>query len=185
MKKLMVLIALVAAAVSANAASYAWTASSGRLFDGLGSASANRYSGTGYLFDADTVSQASVIDALAADSLKDLLGKAISSNTFTGGRASDDSEIFDSDSETFYFVVTGADKDGNSAVYVSSVAEVQLSDVGKSYVLFGNQNDYSSAFQSGTSYAGAGWYAASVPEPTSGLLMFLGLAGLALKRKRA
>lgn len=30
---------------------------------------------------------------------------------------------------------------------------------------------------------GAGWYA--VPEPTSGLLMLLGMAGLALKRKRA
>ena len=30
---------------------------------------------------------------------------------------------------------------------------------------------------------GAGWYAA--PEPTSGLLLLLGMAGLALKRKRA
>ena len=29
------------------------------------------------------------------------------------------------------------------------------------------------------------WQAASIPEPTSGLLMLLGLAGLALKRKRA
>ena len=35
-------------------------------------------------------------------------------------------------------------------------------------------------------YAGAGWYgAAAVPEPTSGLLMLLGMAGLALRRKRA
>ena len=34
------------------------------------------------------------------------------------------------------------------------------------------------------SYAGAGWYAA-VPEPTSGLLMLVGLAGLALRRHRA
>ena len=35
---------------------------------------------------------------------------------------------------------------------------------------------------------GAGWYGAAsapVPEPTSGLLMLLGMAGLALKRKRA
>lgn len=29
---------------------------------------------------------------------------------------------------------------------------------------------------------GAGWYA--VPEPTSGLLLLIGLAGLALRRKR-
>ena len=30
-----------------------------------------------------------------------------------------------------------------------------------------------------------GWVAAAVPEPTSGLLLLLGVAGLALKRKRA
>ena len=33
---------------------------------------------------------------------------------------------------------------------------------------------------------GAGWYmTAAAPEPTSGLLLLLGVAGLALKRKRA
>ena len=37
---------------------------------------------------------------------------------------------------------------------------------------------------SANGYAGGAWYTA-VPEPTSGLLMLLGMAGLALKRKRA
>ena len=31
----------------------------------------------------------------------------------------------------------------------------------------------------------ANWQTVSVPEPTSGLLMLLGIAGLALKRRRA
>ena len=48
----------------------------------------------------------------------------------------------------------------------------------------GDQNDYSGAFKTvNATYSGAGWYA--VPEPTSGLLLLIGVAGLALKRKRA
>ena len=35
------------------------------------------------------------------------------------------------------------------------------------------------------SQASQTWYAVAVPEPTSGLLMLLGMAGLALRRKRA
>ena len=36
-----------------------------------------------------------------------------------------------------------------------------------------------------TAISNASWSAAAVPEPTSGLLMLLGMAGLALRRKRA
>ena len=37
----------------------------------------------------------------------------------------------------------------------------------------------------GTAWTGGAWTTAPVPEPTSGLLMLLGMAGLALRRKRA
>ena len=37
----------------------------------------------------------------------------------------------------------------------------------------------------GQGTASGSWYAVNVPEPTSGLLMLLGMAGLALRRKRA
>jgi hypothetical protein len=42
------------------------------------------------------------------------------------------------------------------------------------------------AYDAKAGYVGGGWYGASaVPEPTSSLLMLLGVAGLALRRKRA
>lgn len=188
MKKLMIIVALVAAAVSANAASYVWKAGTGRLFDGKGTETANRYAGTGYLFAAGTVSESSIVAALLDGSLSTTLGTSLSQNTFSSGRANDYSSAFETASlENAYFVVLGKDKDGNDGVYISDYATIQASDVGNSFVTFGSQNAYSSAFKDATAgYAGSGWYSASaVPEPTSGLLLLLGVAGLALKRKRA
>ena len=186
MKKLIIMVALVAAAVSANAASYVWGASAGRLFDGQGTATANRYAGDGYLFAAGTVSQSAIVAALLDGTLSTTLGTALSQNTFANGRASDDSEAFTATSlANAYFVVTGKDADGNDGVYISDYATIENSDVGNSYVTFGSQNAYSSSFKDATAgYKGAGWYSAA-PEPTSGLLLLLGMAGLALRRRRA
>jgi hypothetical protein len=60
-------------------------------------------------------------------------------------------------------------------------------EVGESPILFGDQDAASNAtFADNSAYAGAGWYAAgAVPEPTSGLLLLIGVAGLALRRKQA
>ena len=189
MKKLMIMVALVAAAVSANAASYQWSAGTGRLFDGQGTATANRYAGTGYLFAAGTVAQSDIVAALVAGTLDTTLGTALSENTFSSGRASMFSTAFETTSlENAYFVVTGQDADGNDGVYISDYATITLSDVGNNEVAFGSQNAYSAAFKDATAgYSGAGWYSvtSAVPEPTSGLLMLLGVAGLALRRRRA
>ena len=193
MKKLMVIVALVAAAVSANAAQYQWKSATGRLFDGKGSETANRYAGTGYLFAAGTVSQSDIVAALVAGTLETTLGTALSQNTFASGRTSSFSAAFETASlANAYFVVLGTDGSGNDGVYISDLATITASDVGASSVTFGSQNAYSAAFNDASGgYSGAGWYAKSstppgpepIPEPTSGLLVLLGVAGLALRRR--
>ena len=187
MKKLMIMVALVAAAVSANAASYSWKAATGRLFDGKGSDTANRYAGTGYLFAAGTTGQSVIVAALVAGTLDTTLNSALSQNTFVSGRTSSTSAAFAGDSlANVYFVVTGTDANGNAGVYISDYATITEAAVGDSEIAFGSQNAFSTSFKDAAAgYAGSGWYSQSVPEPTSGLLMLLGMAGLALRRRRA
>jgi len=191
MKKLMIALAVVAIGVAANAASYSWSASSGRLFDGQGSASANRYAGTGYLFNAAAIDQAAILSAFtSAAGIADTLTSALSQNTFSAGRANISNSFSGPDSAfNAYFVVLGKDGDGNDAIYISDIAVADYQAVGEGSVTFGQQNAYSSAGFNDASkgFSSAGWYssAAAVPEPTSGLLMLLGMAGLALRRRRA
>ena len=182
---------LAAAVVGAtvNAAAYSWSASSGRLFDGQGTATANRYAGTGYLFNAATVSQADMLAAFVGDSVDTKLTSALSTSSFSAGRASVSDEFAGPDANfTAYFVVFGKDGNGNDAIYISDTTIGEYAAVGQGAVEFGQQNAFSSVGFKDTAagYAGAGWYStAAVPEPTSGLLMLLGMAGLALRRKRA
>ena len=188
MKKLIVSFGAIAVGILANAASYSWSASEGRLFDGIGSATSNRYEGMGYLFNADTVSQNAIIAAFISDAgVTATLESALTTGTFSGGRASV-SDAFTGPNSAFsaYFVVLGQDADGNDAIYISDEVTANYQTVGESDVTFGQQNDYSSiGFKDAyAGYSSAGWYTA-VPEPTSGLLMLLGVASLALKRKRA
>ena len=188
MKKLMIVLAAVAMGGAANAAKFNWSAPSGRLLDGLGSAIENRYAGTGYLFNAGTVTQDAIIAAfISASGVGDTLDTALSTGEFSSGRASASADFVGPDASfNAYFVALGKDASGNDAIYISDTVVAEYATVGTGQIEFGKQNDYSSVgFKDAyAGYSSAGWYTA-VPEPTSGLLLLLGMAGLALKRKRA
>ena len=189
MKKLMIAIAVAACAVVANAAAFNWTSSGTNaaktINDKTGSAlysASTAY--TLYLFDAGVTSQDTLLAGLRGDKtitdFTSVANQTLASNSritaqeFSYGTA--DVEY------SFYFAVVNGDDVFLSA---SLTKTAQLSDtvtVGFSGLGTATKNAFADTTATFAAN-GAGWYA--VPEPTSGLLLLLGMAGLALKRKRA
>ena len=188
MKKLMIALAVAACAVVANAAAFNWTSSgtaSGKVInDKSGSAlysAATPY--TLYLFDAAVTSQDTLLAGLrdnkAITTFTSVASQTLANNSqitaqgFTYGAAEQ--------SYDFYFAVINGDDVFLSA---SKGATGQASDtVNVSFSGISTATKKVFADSTATFAAnGAGWYA--VPEPTSGLLMLLGMAGLALRRRR-
>ena len=82
---------------------------------------------------------------------------------------------------TAYLVIFDASNVADaSLVYITSASENQALSInalgGSSPISFGTLDGTASA---------SNWASTAAPEPTSGLLLLLGMAGLALKRKRA
>ena len=187
MKKLIIALAVVAAGVAANAASFSWKAQSGYLYDGADTP-AKLTSGTAYLMFTSVMSQSDLVSAFATDAAA--AASTVASKTVNAAPVASNSRIALTDAftadvtanQTAYFVVFNGDN-----MYVSIEADAPYAAVGESTISFGSISSSSKAFNDvAGGYAGAGWYgAAAVPEPTSGLLMLLGMAGLALRRKRA
>jgi len=125
----------------------------------------NMYGSDGTTKWTSTVNLYAMIDSVATlvDSASAASGtvanKSFSSDLLVGGNYYD-----------FYFTIEDAGK-----TFTSQIVNVGAQATSVGTITFGNM-------QSATQNS-ANW--AVVPEPTSGLLMLLGLAGLALKRKRA
>ena len=185
MKKLTIVLAAVAIATYAQAAAFSWkTSATGKVYEpGTTTLLA---SSTAYLFDATTVTQTSLVEAFAGGSL-DLATKAkLSSASISNGAIattgfSDSTAAGGSLTAYFASVVT---LDGDDYLFISAASTVAAYESSTSAMQFNAKAaSQAAAMQASGGYAGAGWYA--VPEPTSGLLMLLGMAGLALRRHRA
>ena len=179
MKKLLIAFVAIASAMVVNAAACTWS-TTGTIYQPTDSTSA--VAGfTAYLFDTTTVSQSALVAALRdGGSITDYT--AMSTYT-TDSAAKVASTSFEQDSGktiNAYFAIVQDDY-----VYISNQKSGTTSDVGATPFSFASQSTSSkSVFDSTTAYSSAGWYQ-TVPEPTSGLLMLLGMAGLALRRRRA
>ena len=186
MKKLMFALAAASLVGLAHAAQANWKYSASNIYNGGGD-SAAKYSGNAYIFDAATTSQESLFGAFLKDYLNFdvkkqsgyLAGGTVGSGVIKAGNNQFSAFEQGSGTHDFFFVLIDSDKIYLSATKTGVTANAN--DDAKS-IAFGNQGDKSKL--SALGYQGTGTWSV-VPEPTSGLMILLGLAGLALRRKQA
>lgn len=165
MKKLLIIAGVMALCVTAKAASFTWSFSSGTTYAGYKVYLANSATyATVAALQSDLFGGSGNTSTLVASSRS-----ATASGTVSGLTAT---TAYD-----FYYVVVNADE---TSYWVTSKQTVTTNaeDAGAASV--------SIAAATGTALlSGAPTGSFAVPEPTSGLLMLLGVAGLALRRRRA
>ena len=176
MKKLIITAAIVLAAVASQAAAVAWSITS--VTDSPSTAKAAGW--VAYFMDGSTYSAFSALTAdkvaeyaagnytYTANTVKAARGGAVSASGSNGNYTAGD--------EVSAYIVLFNAADATAADYyaVTSVMNTTVPSVGSTFSMAYN-------FETATS----GWQTTAVPEPTSGLLMLLGMAGLALRRRRA
>ncbi len=166
MKKIMIIAVLMVASVIANAATFQWKASNLYAYDGKNKLSVG-----------STVSLYAALEGTSTYSLVSTytVTTAGSVSTTTSGFDIAGSNI--RDSYTFYFSYEDAGYTFSSLdIGVTKTGAVP--ETGTTTLAFGNM---ATATQTASNWKGG----ENVPEPTSGLLLLLGMAGLALRRKRA
>ncbi len=181
MKKLMFILAAVAMAVSVQAASVSWTCTN--VKDGSG----NAISGIAYFVNAATLGQEEVATFSKASDWTTALSGMYSYSPSDAGKYTHAAVenatlgLADASAQQAYLVIFDtAEITDASHYYLTEVKSVTTySGTETAQIKWGSQSTPSQAAGAWSSVTGG------VPEPTSGLLMLIGLAGLALRRKRA
>ena len=162
MKKLIIAAVAAVLGLAANAATYNWDAyNSWYSPDG----EEDPLEGTVYVFDGTRYT----VEAIVAD-LTGSLDKALGSHALQTGQfylSGTDLSVNDSNQASMFVIVMNDAGDGYWASDVCSASSIY-----NNVAYFSFPSNDSITFS-------------NVPEPTSGLLLVLGMAGLALRRKRA
>ena len=205
MKKMMVALAVAAFAVASEAATVAWN--SGKLMapDASGNQQGVEWNGSKYTFDASKYitdgavkayiwESASALTFAEGDLIKWYEG-GMKGNPFAGSTAlspvtsasnsanGTGTTSFTSGTQAYGAVLYVYTDSDSKVWYMENMAEVTAGTSKKTVNLLANLQGGGAANKQGTLQT---WTAAvATPEPTSAMLLLLGFAGLALRRRRA
>ena len=178
MKKLIVVMCAAVFGLATQAATISWS------FSWATDANGNDLSGgTAYLMNVATMTTAAADAALTAktfDTSKAIATSAITTDDSKGahGGGTDTADL--SGNQTFYAVIVSGDNYG-----ITQTVPVTMKTVGSTTVAFYELSDESGVSSLSWKPGGvAGGSTPDVPEPTSGLLLLVGGAMLALRRKQ-
>ena len=191
MKKLMMVVAAFALAASAQAATYNW-----KWTSTLKDPTSTAYSGTVYVFNAQDYSQQTILTAFLANPKSYALSGAIDSYATSNGKGpSVPPDIPEANIGTLrgtgddkyvdYFYAATFTSGDDSYILLTDTYTVNVQ-ASQETTLSTSLSGSTSVMDVSTIQDGKVWYGAeAIPEPTTGLLVLLGVAGLALRRRRA
>ena len=196
MKKLMVAFAAIALAIGAQAAQWTWGISALSPVC-KPSTDTGITSGTAYLYAFSSASAAesaltSFVASYAAETLTDSAltsasgyvdgsKRAISEGALSANYAMNSDPYSGlSKGDTVYWAMV---VDATEGLFMDYTSATRNADGKNRGVTFNEASNSQNVFLASGGYQGAGFY--TVPEPTSGLMLLLGMAGLALRRRRA